>query len=147
MKISSLVYINEKGMFCSLYHYTNTLQPSNKPKVLNCEPNVCYRPDTGKNHMYPSADAARTMHRDAIESELLLMSSSFVRREKGIEEQRDSVLTKVLYSRYLPCKEEVAHSKLNSMLKLLEIIGLADIKDFTKRSNTVFKKLILTLDD
>ena len=33
------------------------------------------------------------------------------------------------------------------MLKLLEIIGLADIKDFTKRSNTVLKKLVLTLGD
>ena len=75
------------------------------------------------------------------------MSSYFVRREKEIEDQRGSVLTKVLYSIYWLCKEEVAHSKLNSMLKLLEIIGLADIKDFTKRSNTVLKKLVLTLGD
>ena len=33
------------------------------------------------------------------------------------------------------------------MLKLLEIIGLADLKDFTKRSNTVLKELDLTLGD
>ena len=75
------------------------------------------------------------------------MSSYFVRKEKEIEDQRDGVLTKVLYSIYWLCKEEVAHSKLNSMLKLLEIIGLADIKDFTKRSNTVLKVLVLTLGD
>ena len=97
--------------------------------------------------MYPSIDAARTMHGDAIQSELLLMSSYFVRKEKEIEDQRDGVLTKVLYSIYWLCKEEVAHSKLNFMLKLLEIIGLADIKEFTKRSNTILNKLVLTLGD
>ena len=75
------------------------------------------------------------------------MSSYFVRKENEIEDQRDGVLTKVLYSICWLCKEEVAHRKLNSMLKLLEIIGLADIKDFTKRSNTVLKKLVLTLGD
>ena len=97
--------------------------------------------------MYPSIDAARTMHGDAIQSELLLMSSYFVRREKEIKDQRGGVLTKVLHSIYWLCKEEVAHSKLNPVLKLLEIIGLADIKDFTKRSNTVLKELVLTLGD
>ena len=73
------------------------------------------------------------------------MSSYFVRKEKEIEDQRDGVLTKVLYSIYWLCKEEVAHSKLTSMLKLLEIIGHADIKDFTKRSNKVLKELFMTL--
>ena len=104
-------------MFCSLHHCTNTLQPSNKSKVWNCEPNVHYRLDTVRNHMYLSVDAARTMHADAIQSELLLMSFCFVRREKEIEDQSDGVLTKVLCSIYWLCKEEVAHSKLNLMLK------------------------------
>ena len=131
-EIWSLVYIDGKGMFCSLCHCTNMLQPSNESKVWNCEPNVCYRLDTVRNRMYPSVDAARTMHGDAIQSELLLTSSYFVRRGKEIEDQCDGVLTKVLYSIYWLCKEEVAHSKLNSMLKLLEIIGLTDIKDFIK---------------
>ena len=142
-EILSLVYIDGKGMFCSLCRCTNTLQPSNDSKVWNCEPNVRYRSDTVRNHMYPSVDAARTMHGDAIQSELLLASSYFVRREKEIEDQRDGVLTKVLYSIYWLCKEEVAHSKLNS----IEILGLADIKDFTKRSNTVLKELVVTLGD
>ena len=142
-----LVYINGKGVFYSFCHCNNTLQPSNESKVWNCEPNVRICPDTVRNDMFPSVDAAKTIYGDAVQSELLLMSSYFVRREKEIEDQRDGVLTKVLYSIYWLCKEEVAHSKLNSMLKLLEIIGLADIKDFTKRSNTVLKKLVLTLGD
>ena len=33
------------------------------------------------------------------------------------------------------------------MLKLLEIIGLANTKDFIKRSNSVLKELVLTLGD
>ena len=146
-EIWSLVYIDGQGMFCSLCCCTNTLQPSNESKFWNCEPNVRYCPNTVRNHMYPSVDAARTMHGDAIQSELLLMSSYFVRREKEIKDQRGGVLTKVLHSIYWLCKEEVAHSKLNPVLKLLEIIGLADIKDFTKRSNTVLKELVLTLGD
>ena len=146
-EIWSLVYIDGKGMFYSFCRCTNMLQPSNESKVWNCEPNVRYRLDTVRNQMYPSVDAARTMHADAIQSELLLMSSYFVRREKEIKDQHDGVLTKVLYSIYWLCKEEVAHSKLNPVFKLLEIIGLADIKDFTKRSYTVLKELVLTLGD
>ena len=146
-EIWSLVFIDGKGMFCSLCRCTNTLQPSNESKVWNCEPNVRYHSDTVRNHMYPSVDAARIMHGDAIQSELVLTSSYYVRREKEIEDQRGGVLTKVLYSMYWLCKEEVAHSKLNSMLTLLKIIGFADIKEFTKRSNTVLKKLVLTLGD
>ena len=96
-EIWSLVYIYGKGMFYSFCCGTNMLQPSNESKVWNCEPNVHYRPDTIKNHIYPSLDTARTMHGDAIQSELLLMSSYFVRREKEIKDQRDGVLTKVLY--------------------------------------------------
>ena len=142
-----LVYIDGKGMFCSLCHCTNMLQPSNESKVWNCEPNVRYRPDNVRNHMYPSIDAARTLYGDAIQSELLFMSSFFVTKEKEIADQCNGVLTKVLYLIYWLCKEEVAHSKLNSILKLLEIVGLTDIKDFTKRSNTVLKELFLTLGD
>ena len=127
-EIWSLVYIDGKGMFSSLWRCTNTLQPSNESKVCNYEPNVGYCPGTIRNHMYPRVDAARAVHGDGRQSELLLMSSYFVRRENEIEDQRDGVLTKVLYSIYWLCKEEVAHRKLNSMLKLLEIIGLADIK-------------------
>ena len=59
-EIWSLVYIDGKGMFCSLCHCTNMLQPSNESKVWNCEPNVRYHPDTVRNHMYYSI--ARTMH-------------------------------------------------------------------------------------
>ena len=146
-EIWSLVYIDGKGMFYSFCRCTNMLQPSNESKVWNCEPNVHYCPDTVRNHMYPSVDPARTMHGDAVQSELLLMSSYFVRREKEIKDQHDGVLTKVLYSIYWLCKEEVAHSKLNPVFKLLEIIGLADIKDFTRRSYTVLKELVLTLGD
>ena len=65
-EIWSLVYIDGKGMFCSLCRCTNTLQPSNESKVWNCEPNVRYRPENVRNHMYTSADATRTMHGDAI---------------------------------------------------------------------------------
>ena len=56
-----------------------------------------YHADTVRNHMYPSIDPARTMHGDTMQSELLLMSSYFVRREKEIKGQRDGVLTKVLH--------------------------------------------------
>ena len=42
-------------------------------------------------------------------------------------------------------KEEVAHSKLNSILELAECLGVEKVEHFKKRSSRVFRKLLLIL--
>ena len=42
-------------------------------------------------------------------------------------------------------KEEVAHSKLNSILELAECLGVEKVEHFKKRSSRVFRKLFLIL--
>ena len=46
---------------------------------------------------------------------------------------------------YWLCKQEIAHNKLNSMLEMLESLGVEEVKQFRKRSSTVFRDLLLTI--
>ena len=46
---------------------------------------------------------------------------------------------------YWFCKQEIAHSKLNSLLKMLESHGAEEVKQTRKRSSTVLRGLLLTV--
>ena len=46
---------------------------------------------------------------------------------------------------YWPCKQEIAHSKLNSMLEMVESLGVDEVKRFRRRSSTVLRNLLLTI--
>ena len=43
------------------------------------------------------------------------------------------------------CKQEIAHSKLNSMLELLESLGVEEVSQFRKRSSRVLRELLLSI--
>ena len=46
---------------------------------------------------------------------------------------------------YWLCKDEVAHSKLNSLLELFESLGVEEVAHFKKQSSTVLRELLLIL--
>ena len=54
---------------------------------------------------------------------------------------------KVFQSLYWLCKNEVAHSKLNSLLELVESLGVEEVVHFSKRSSTVLRKLLILIGD
>ena len=139
-----LTYIDGKGMFCGLCRLTNTLQPSNKSKIWNCQANTRCRTSTVKEHFH-SKKGEKTMHRDAIATQKSKRGTYFVQKEKEEEESSSTTNEKVFTSLYWLCKEEIAHSKLNSLLALVESLGVDDMSQFTKRSNTVLRELLLII--
>ena len=46
---------------------------------------------------------------------------------------------------YWPCKQEIAQSKLNSMLEMVESLGVDEVKKFRRRSSTVLRDFLLTI--
>ena len=47
--------------------------------------------------------------------------------------------------KYWLCKQEIAHNKLNSMLELLESLGVEEVSQFRKRSSRVLRELLLSI--
>ena len=82
---------------------------------------------------------------DAIATERVKRGTYFVEKEKEEETLSSTYNEKVLTSLYWLCKQEVAHSKLNSLLELLESPGVDEVAQFSKRSSTVLRELLLII--
>ena len=130
-------------MFCGLCRITNTLKPSNDSKIWNCEANIRCRTKTVKEH-FKSEKGELMMHTDAIATERAKRGTYFVEKEKEEETLSRTCNEKVLTSLYWLCKQEVAHSKLNSLLEL-ESLGVDEVAQFSKRSSTVLRELLLII--
>ena len=96
-----------------------------------------------KEHL-KSEKGVRTMHTDPIATERAKRGTYFVEKEKE-ETLSDTCNEKVLTSLYWLCKQEVAHSKLNSILELLESLGVDEVAQFSKQSSTVLRELLLII--
>ena len=97
-----------------------------------------------KEH-FKSEKGVRTMHTDAIATERAKRGTYFVEKEKEEETLSSTCNEKVLTSLYWLCKQEVAHRKLNSLLELLESLGVDEVAQFSMRSNTVLRELLLII--
>ena len=73
------------------------------------------------------------MHTDAVATEKAKRGTYFIKKEKDEEASFSASNEKVFTSLYWLCKEEIAHSKLNSMLELLESLVVKEVAQFTKR--------------
>ena len=142
--IWSLTYIDGKGMFCSLCRLTNTAQPSNASKIWNSQPNKRYKPETIRGHFLVET-GKRTMHTDAAATEKAKCGSYFIEKEKYEEASFSESNVKVFTALYWLCKQEIAHSKLNSMLELFESLGVEEVSQFRKRSSRVLRELLLSI--
>ena len=116
--IWSLTYIDGKGMFCSLCRLTNTA-PSNASKIWNSQPDKRYKPETIRGHFLVET-GKRTMHTDAVAAEKAKCGSYFIENEKYEEASFSESNEKGFTALFWLCKQEIAHSKFNSMLELLE---------------------------
>ena len=141
-----LTYVDGKGMFCNLCRISSILQQSNESKIWNSEPNVRCRTETIKIHFSSSGKTKRTMHMDAVFTENAKRGTYFIQKEKEVEAVISTTNEKVFQSLYWFCKNEVAHRKLNSLLELVESLGVEEVVHFSKRSSTV-RKLLILIDD
>ena len=110
-------------MLCSLCRLTNIYHPTNASKILNCEPNIRYRAETVKDH-FKKDTYKQTMHKDYVATELGEYGSYFNEKEKEEENLLYTSNEKGFTVLYWLGKQEIEHSKLNSLLEMLESLGL-----------------------
>ena len=97
----------------------NTLQPSNNSKVWNSETSTRFRTESVKDHFKKARDV-KTMQDDALSTEKIRCGTSIIKNEKKEENLSNLCNEKAIPALYWLCKEEVAHSKLNLLLELVE---------------------------
>lgn len=136
----NLVYIDGKGMFCSSCREFDTKQPKNGGKQWNSTSNVRYRTETIKGHF------TSRMHLEAAAAKKRLSSSFFDATEKKrVESLKNDVYFKVFQGLYWIAKEEIASTKITSLLTLLQKLGVQEISHFTTRSEPVLRKMLLLI--
>ena len=71
--------------------------------------------------------------------------SYFVKETQKQEELKDTVYEKVFQAFYWLAKEEIANTKITSLLQLLEKAGVSEIKYFQTRSEPVLREMLMIL--
>ena len=136
-----LVYIDGKGMFCSLCR-TYDIKQNNGMKTWNAVGNVRCRQQTVVDHFNKDT----SMHQEAVRAYRRQKSSYFDREaEKKTTNLKNDVYFKVFSSLYWLAKEEMPTSKMTSLLTLLENMGVHEIKYFETRSEPVLRKMLLLI--
>ena len=72
------------------------------------------------------------MHCDAISTEKIRCGTYFTKNEKKEGNLSNLSYEKAMSTLYWLCKDEVAHSKLNSLLELVESLGVEEVTHFKK---------------
>ena len=86
------------------------------------------------------------MHKDAYEASQRRENSYFDREEeKKVTMLKNEVYFKVFKAIYWLAKEEIASTKITSLLELIEKMGVDDLKYFQPRSEPVLRKMLLLI--
>ena len=109
------------------------------PTNASSKTNGRYRAETVKDH-FKKHTYKETMHKDAVTTELAAYGSYFVEKEKEEENLLPTSNEKVFTALYWLC--EFAHSKLNSLLQMLESLGVEEVTKSRKRLSKVLKGFI-----
>ena len=134
------VYVEGRCLYCLLCSKHDTSNVQNK-KIFNEEPKTHSRPEALSDHVVTQ------QHKYTVTTELCQRVSCFQKQLDDRDRVKDDVLIKVFTTTYWLMKEEIANKKVLSMLKLLEQIGLDDIKHFNHKSAGSLRKKFLTIGE
>lgn len=124
MGLAWLVYQEGRGMFCYLCKKHNTENQQNKSKVCNAMPCVQLKKSAVHDHV------TTQQHKDAIEAEMLGRVSVFHNEVQERKIVKDDVMCKAFMAAYWLVKEEVSNRKFSSLVNLLTVLGLDEMKHF-----------------
>ena len=119
-----LPYIEGNGMFCGFSRMTNTLQPNNNSKVWNSKATPDLEP-----RQWETISTKQGTWKPCV-AEKIRCGTYFVENEKKGENLSSFWNKKVMPTFYWLWKEEGAHCKLNSLLKLAESFGVEEVATF-----------------
>ena len=125
------MYVEDEGLYCLLCRKHDTFNPQNKSKFFNKEPCKRFHPEALADHLQT------IQHKNAVSAEMLQRVSCF---QKTVD-----VLVKVFTAVYWLMKEELPKNKIQSLLQLLEQVGMNDLKHFLHQSQGALREIFLTL--
>jgi hypothetical protein len=135
-----LVYIEQQGMYCLLCKKHHNLNPNNKD-IFCKKPGLRYRKEAIQDH------SKSKVHKAAELEENIQRVSPFQKEVDNRKEYASEVLFNAFTSLYWLAKEEVANNKFNSLIKLLEIVGVTHMKHFNHSSAGSIREMFLSIGD
>ena len=146
-----LVYVEGKGMFCTLCRKHDAENSQNKKKIFNTEPSTRFRPATLREHIQTDETGKRQQHGSAIQKEHLQRTSCFEAEIHRDKFHGDEGIVKAFSAFYFVAKQEIANANINPLLELLERVGASEVETFKHRSKgsiqEIFNTISLTLRD
>lgn len=126
-------------MFCYLCKKHNTENQQNKSKVFNAMPCVQLKKSAVHDHV------TTQQHKDAIEAEMLGRVSVFHKEVQERKLVKDDVMCKAFMAAYWLVKEEVSNRKFSSLVNLLTVLGLDEMKHFRYSAQRSIREIFLAL--
>ena len=87
-------------------------------------------------------ESETSVHNQAVASDAQHKVSYFVKEKNKEDELKDVVYEKVFRALYMLAKEEIANTKISSLLQLLEKMGVDEMKYFQTRSELVLREML-----
>ena len=134
-----LVYVENEGMYCLLCRKHNSKSAQNRSETFSSDPSTRFKWSTVKEHM------ACTKHQTTVKNELLNRVSCFQKQVDEKESSKVVVLQEAFHAVYWLAKESIANRKITSLLDLMELLGLEELKYFTHRSRGSLREMFLTI--
>ncbi|CAG2244184.1 unnamed protein product [Mytilus edulis] len=126
-------------MYCLLCKKHHTINTQNKATSFGDNPSVRMKKSALIDHI------AFKKHQGAIEAEMLSRVSIFQKELTEKSKVENDVLFMAFSAMYWLAKEGIANEKISTLLKLLENIGLSEIKYFQHRSRASLRDIFTTL--
>ena len=134
-----LVYVERQGMFCLLCWQNDEHNLQNKSRVFNKDPSVRFKKSAVDEHRNSA------QHKGAIQKEMMMRVSVFHKEKEERKRVGEEVLRQAFLAAYWLLKEEISLRKLLPLLKVVEKMGLTNLKHFQHRSEGSVQELFLTI--
>ena len=134
-----LVYVENEGMYCLLCRKHKSKSAQNRSETFSSDPSTRFKWSTVKEHM------TCAKHQTTVKNELLNRVSHFQKQVDEKESSKVVVLQEAFHAVYWLAKESIANRKITSLLELMELLGLEELKYFAHRSRGSLREIFLTI--
>lgn len=134
-----LVYVENEGMYCLLCRKHKSKSAQNRSEIFSNDPSTRFKWSTVKDHM------TCAKHQTTVKNELLNRVSHFQKQVDEKESSKIVVLQEAFHAVYWLAKESIANRKITSLLELMQLLGLEELKYFAHRSRGSLREIFLTI--
>ena len=135
------VYVEGEGIYCLLCRKHHSKSQQNKSETFATDASKRFKWTTFTDH------AASTKHTTTVSNELLNRVSSFQKQLDEKKKVKNEVLEKAFHAMYWLAYECIANRKITSLLKLLELLGMTELKYFAHRSCGSLREMFITMGE